>query len=72
MDLLVTLFYDLFCKQKYVDTIMQRREEQSNKPRYPRPGSQTDLKGLMMQNNLKLNSCGYNYSLTAGTVSPHK
>ena len=76
MDLLVTLFYDLFCKQKYVDTIMQR-EEQTNKPgkvdlcpRYP--GSQADLKELMMQNNLKLNSCGYNYSLTAGSVSPHK
>ena len=53
MNLLVTLFYDLFCKQKYVDTIMQR-EEQTNKPgkvylcpRYPRLGQDPRLsKGI--------------------------
>ena len=54
-----------------------QREEQTNKPGKvdlcpSYPGSQTDLRELMMQNNLKLNSCGYNYSLTAGSVSPHK
>ena len=52
-----------------------QREEQTNKTgkvhlcsRLPRSRG----KELMMQNNLKLNSCGYNYSLTAGSVSPHK
>ena len=58
-----------------IRTIMQRperREEQTNKlgKVILCPGHLKEE--LIMQNNLKLNSCGDNYSLTAGSVSPHK
>ena len=50
----------------------ERREEQTNKlgKVILCPGHLKEE--LIMQNNLKLNSCGDNYSLTAGSVSPHK
>ena len=82
MDLLVTSFYDLFCKQNSADNAEKSKQikfgslslsvdPRVSMPRYP--GSQCVPAGLlMMQNNLKLNSCSYNYTLTAACVSPHK